>query len=218
VPPRAAPAALLPLAFLFLAFLAPAPPAHADIYHGRDEDGVPRFSDRPEPGLALFLRGDGEALRDAAPAAPPRPDMRRYAAEIEAAAAEFGLAPALLHAVIEVESGYDPRAVSPKGAAGLMQLMPATARSLGVADRFDARANLRGGARFLQSLLVAFDGNLQLALAAYNAGEGAVRRHGMQIPPYAETAAYVRAVLRRYERLRRSGRGRRGAQPVCAGA
>jgi len=208
VPRRVAPAALLALA---LACCGAG--AQADIYHGRDEDGAPRFSDRPAAGLDLLFEVDDPAARQQpSPNRAPSPQysgMRRYAAEIEAVAAEFGLAPELLHAVIEVESSYDPRAVSPRGAAGLMQLMPATARGLGVVDRFDPRANLRGGARLLQSLLGAFDGNLQLALAAYNAGAGAVRRHGMRVPPYAETVEYVDAVLRRFERLRRAGEASR---------
>ncbi len=116
-------------------------------------------------------------------------------------AAEHDLAPELLHAVIQVESGYNPNAVSPKGAVGLMQLMPATARRLGVVDSRDPLANLRGGARYLRNLIRLFDGDLQLALAAYNAGEAAVQRHARNIPPYAETIAYVEAVQRRYQAL-----------------
>lgn len=127
--------------------------------------------------------------------------MRRHSQQIELAAAEQGLDPALLHAVVQVESGYNAQAVSPRGATGLMQLMPATARQLGIGDARDPAANLRGGARHLHRLMVSF-GDLPLALAAYNAGEAAVRRHGMRIPPYAETLVYVPAVLRRYEWLK----------------
>ena len=101
-----------------------------------------------------------------------------------------------MHSIIRVESNYNPDAVSPKGAQGLMQLMPATARSLGVKDSLDPAANLDGGTRHLRALIERYDGDVKRALAAYNAGEGAVARHG-GVPPYPETMAYVRKVLER---------------------
>lgn len=106
----------------------------------------------------------------------------------------------LLHAIIEVESAYDPAAVSPAGAVRLMQLMPATAARYGVADSTDPSQNIAGGAAYLRDLQAQFGGNLHLVLAAYNAGEDAVERFQRQIPPYAETRAYVRRVV---ELLRR---------------
>ena len=109
------------------------------------------------------------------------------------------LEPALLHAVIQTESAYNPQAISPKGAVGLMQLMPATAKRFGVADRTDATSNLYGGARYLRYLLRLFNNNLNLALAGYNAGENAVIRYGNQIPPYQETKSYVRRVMALYK-------------------
>lgn len=109
------------------------------------------------------------------------------------------LDPDLLDAVIVVESGYNARAVSEKGAQGLMQLMPATAERFGVADVFDPSANMRGGARYLRWLMGRFDGDLKLVLAAYNAGEGAVAAHSNRIPPYPETQRYVRRVLELYQ-------------------
>jgi soluble lytic murein transglycosylase-like protein len=112
-------------------------------------------------------------------------------------AGQVGLDPRLVHAVIQAESGYDPRAVSHKGAVGLMQLMPATAQRYGVRDRHDPAANVRGGSRFLKDLLHEFD-DLKLALAAYNAGPQAVRSHGNRIPPYPETRTFVERVLRLY--------------------
>jgi soluble lytic murein transglycosylase-like protein len=112
-------------------------------------------------------------------------------------ARRHGLEPALVLAVVSVESAFRPEAVSPKGARGLMQLMPKTTRSLGVRDAFDPAQNLDGGSRHLQSLLTLNGGDLPLALAAYNAGQGAVERHG-GIPPYRETRAYVKKVLERY--------------------
>jgi hypothetical protein len=114
------------------------------------------------------------------------------------AARRHGLDPALVSAVVAVESGFQPQALSPKGAQGLMQLMPRTAREMGVADPFDAAANLDGGSRYLSSLVARYDGDLTRALAAYNAGMGAVARHG-GVPPYAETRRYVRKVLGRYQ-------------------
>ena len=120
-----------------------------------------------------------------------------FADAIANAADRHGLDRALLAAMVEVESGFHPRAVSPKGARGLMQLMPATAKRFGVTDPFDPLQSLDGGAQYLHWLLERFEGRTDLALAAYNAGEGAVDRHGGQIPPYGETLRYVNGVLER---------------------
>lgn len=131
-------------------------------------------------------------------AAPPErfgPRAAPYLAEIAGAAERHGLSPRLLAAVISVESNFDPRAVSAKGARGLMQLLPSTARLLGVADVFDHRQNIEAGARHLRALLDRFAGDPSLALAAYNAGEQAVIAHA-GIPPYAETRRYVDRVRR----------------------
>jgi hypothetical protein len=117
-----------------------------------------------------------------------------FAGLIEAAADRHGLEPALLTAMMEVESAFDPRAVSPKGARGLLQLMPATATRFGVGDPFDPVQNVEGGARYLSWLMQRFEGQPELALAGYNAGEGAVDRHG-GVPPYPETQHYVARVL-----------------------
>lgn len=178
--------------------------AHADVYQGWHDDGVPAFTDRPQAGYAFFL--GTEDLPTTSPARQQsnhgfRSGMQRYSGHIAQVAAEHDLAPELLHAVIQVESGYNANAISPKGAVGLMQLMPATARRLGVTDRRNPLANLRGGARYLRDLIGLFGGDLPLALAAYNAGEAAVLRHARRIPPFSETIAYVRAVQRRYELL-----------------
>ncbi|MBM3774803.1 MAG: lytic transglycosylase domain-containing protein [Acidobacteria bacterium] len=148
----------------------------------------------------LVVRADanGRLVRSPAPAARPRaaawPD-RRLEEMVDQVAARHQLDPRLVHSVIRVESNYDPRAVSPKGALGLMQLIPATARRFGVADVFSPAENLEGGARYLKHLLDLYGGSYPLALAAYNAGEGAVARH-RGIPPYPETRNYVHRVAR----------------------
>jgi hypothetical protein len=160
--------------------------------------------------LTLVLKGGGEVtlsagdLRGLVPdevldevvpvAAADGSDLRSLAT---AAALRHGLDPELVLAVIAVESGFQPAAVSPKGAQGLMQLMPATARSLGVTDALDPAQNVDGGARYLKQLVAEQRGDLTRALAAYNAGPGAVKRHG-GVPPYKETLHYVKRVLRRY--------------------
>lgn len=125
---------------------------------------------------------------------PPR-SVPRYAAEIQEIAREHGVSPGLITAVMRTESGFDPAAVSPRGAGGLMQLMPGTAAALGVVDRFDPRENISGGVRHLRYLLDRYQGSVALALAAYNAGEGVVDTY-RGIPPYPETQQYVRQVLR----------------------
>jgi len=113
-----------------------------------------------------------------------------------------GVDPLLLYSVMHQESSFKQRAISPKGARGLMQLMPGTAARMGVTNIFDPKQNIEGGARYLRFLLDRFDGDVRLALAGYNAGEGAVDKYGWRIPPYAETQEYVRRISRRYELLR----------------
>jgi soluble lytic murein transglycosylase-like protein len=156
---------------------------------------VPTREARPIPG---FPEADeaGVVARAALPST-------IYDPFIEQVARENGVSPALIKSVALVESGFDPHAVSGAGAQGLMQLMPTTAREYGVTDAFDPLANLRAGTRHLSKLLTRYDGDLTLALAAYNAGEGAVQRHN-GVPAYAETVDYVRKV---HEKLGRRPRG-----------
>lgn len=130
-----------------------------------------------------------------------RLNTQAYHAEIAAAAREFGVEEAVVRAVIHAESAFNPAALSRAGAQGLMQLMPATARRFGVSDAYDASQNIRGGVQYLSWLLRRFNGDLTLAAAGYNAGEGAVARHG-GVPPYSETQYYVKRVAQLADRYR----------------
>ena len=155
------------------------------------------YSDtQPEDGRYVLFQKDLPAT-----AVEPGP----YSGHILAAAKEHRVDPALIHAVITVESGYNPAARSSAGAVGLMQLMPGTAKRYGVKNRLDPEQNIQGGVRYLRDLQVLFDDNLQLVLAAYNAGEHAVMKYGRRIPPYRETAAYVPKVLQFYRKYRPAG-------------
>ena len=126
-----------------------------------------------------------------------------YAPAVNAAADKYGLDPLLLQSLIQQESGFDPNATSASGAQGLAQLMPSTAAALGVTNAYDPTQSIDGGAHYLAQQLKTFGGDVSLALAAYNAGPGAVERYG-SIPPYPETGAYVQQVLARYDRLKGS--------------
>jgi len=131
-------------------------------------------------------------------------DPEQYLSLIDKYAAQYGIDPALVKQVIAVESGYDEQSVSDKGALGLMQLMPETARELGVTNPFDPEENISGGTRYLAQLLKQNGGNLRLALASYNAGPGAVRQFG-GVPPFPETRSFVRKVLSGYEKAGGTG-------------
>ncbi len=178
--------------------------AWADVYKYRDARGHILLTDKPMRGMKLLKRysmSTGRATRASDSLAAMRKRRDLLAPLIERAAADSRLRPALIHAVVRAESAYRADAVSSKGAVGLMQLMPATAERYGVVNRRDPAQNLRGGSTYLRELLEMFDNDLQLALAAYNAGENAVIRYGRQIPPYAETQDYVRKVLRFYNAM-----------------
>lgn len=152
---------------------------------------VREMLDRVEAGTTACVSTKGVDLQI---------DSRRragFAIAIHELAPQFDLDPALVLEVVRAESNFNPRARSHKGAQGLMQLIPATARRFGVKDPYEPVQNLKGGMAYLRWLLQRFDGNLELTLAGYNAGENAVERHG-GVPPYAETRAYVERILRRY--------------------
>jgi soluble lytic murein transglycosylase-like protein len=171
----------------------------AEIYKYLGADNTIHFTDRPMRGnYRLLWRSGPTASRNGYSPAQLRKNKVKLTPLIDQTAKLVRLHPGLLHAMIMVESAYNPEAESKKGAQGLMQLMPATASRYGVDDSYDPRQNLQGGARYLKDLLEEFEFDLQLALAAYNAGENAVRRYGNQIPPYPETQHYVEKVMGYY--------------------
>jgi soluble lytic murein transglycosylase-like protein len=195
---------------LGLTFWAQSSDARADIYRYVDKDGVIHFSNVTRRGK---LVSKGKARPNLAAGAPsaasassrPATTPDEYDAYIREAASLYQIPEALVRAVIRVESNFDPRAISRANAQGLMQLIPATAERMLVTDPFDARQNVLGGTRYLRVLANLFNGNLQLTLAAYNAGEGAVIKYN-GIPPYEETQAYVSKVLEYYDLYRGKNR------------
>ncbi len=182
--------------------------AQADIYRHVAADGTVHFTNVPQDSrFKIYLREKkvrspvretlaGDIRRYA------EKNRARYAKHIQAAAKANRLEAALIHAVISAESGYNPFARSPKGATGLMQLMPQTAKRYGVKNSLDPAQNIRGGSRYLADLIRLFNNDVHLAVAAYNAGENAVMKFGNRIPPYQETMIYVPRVMNYYRTYR----------------
>jgi len=193
--------------FLLLPILlfALAPSAEADIYAYTDANGIAYFSNvrkNKNYKIVVVAQRYENSSRPRGQVQVNQAGKNRYAPLVEAAARTYQVDASLLHAVISTESGYNPAAVSNKGAVGLMQLMPETARRYGVENSFDPEQNIRGGTKYLSYLLQLFDNNLELAVAAYNAGENSVIRHGYTIPPYRETLGYVPSVLKLQKKYR----------------
>ncbi|MFL1512932.1 lytic transglycosylase domain-containing protein [Pseudomonas prosekii] len=176
--------------------------AEADVFVSVDAKGSYVLSNVHRPGRHYErVIQEPDAPRLSMDQQPQMIARQPYAELVSAAATANQLPAALLHAVIQAESSYNADATSAKGAGGLMQLMPDTARELGVTDVYDPKANIQGGARYLKRLLTLFDNDISLAVAAYNAGPQAVLSRGGVIPPFAETQRYVPSVLRQYRRL-----------------
>jgi soluble lytic murein transglycosylase-like protein len=218
---------LLTATLLAFALLTSVTNARADIFGYIDAEGMGHFStEKLDNRYQLFMRGDGAfdssqlAGKDAKPLDPKlrdsplfrylsqHPNLKKYEQLVDQAAQEFALEPALLKAVMAAESGFNPTAVSPKGAIGLMQIMPATAERYGLTgDKkkpveqklTDPRTNIRLGARYLRDLLKLYPAQQELVIASYNAGEGAVQKYNNQVPPYPETRNYVQLVHQFYQ-------------------
>jgi soluble lytic murein transglycosylase-like protein len=195
--------AVLSAALLAAPFLAAGAAAHSRIYVFVDADGVKHYTDIPDSNRYRLLVLSPADLTQSGEhySAGMLARGAQYDSIIEKAALSASVEPNLLRAVIVVESGFNSRAVSKRGAVGLMQLMPATASRFGVSNPYDPQENIHAGARYLKFLMNRFGQDVRLALAAYNAGEDAVDRNGGQIPPFTETMAYVPKVLRIYRML-----------------
>jgi soluble lytic murein transglycosylase len=181
---------------LVLPFLMVITPAGADIYRYVDADGRVHFTDTPTHGRYNMYLKEG--------ASTGRSVNRSYTDIIRRHASSYQLEEALVKAVIKVESDYQPRVVSSKGAQGLMQLIPETAKDLKVQNPFDPYENIRGGSEYLRMMLDLFEDDVELALAAYNSGPTTVKRYG-GIPPYDETRNYVKKVKRYLDYYRQAG-------------
>ena len=184
-----------------------APAAQADIYKYVDKYGRVILTDKPRNAnykrLIKTWKGWEEAKSRIA-VEEFEENQRKHSSTIDYYAQRYGLPRSLLHAVVTAESAYDPNAISRAGAVGLMQLMPETAKRYGVQNRRNPSENINGGTRYLRDLLLKFNNNLVLALAAYNAGEGTVERYGNKVPPYKETKNYVNKVIDYYKEYRKT--------------
>jgi len=187
---------LLVAALACSTFISATVPARGDIYRYEDGEGIIHFTDAPtDKRFKIFMRDlkKDKQLRTRLQFS-KAVNPAEYEQIIKACAEKYGVSASLIKAVIHAESGYNPNAVSHKGASGLMQLMPGTAKSLKVGNSFDPKDNVEGGVKYLRFLLDTFRGDVSLALAAYNAGLNKVARFG-GIPPYTETRTYVNRVL-----------------------
>ena len=195
---RVAPTRANTLRYLVFALcLGAAAPASAQIYTWRDGNGNLVLSNTRPGGAvqpASYTVPKAEGVRATRSAVADR--ARAYDELISEHSRTHGVRPALVRAVMQVESGFNPYARSPKGAMGLMQLMPSTARQFGVRNAFNPTENVRAGVAYLRELLDRYQNNEELALAAYNAGPGAVDKHGQMVPPYRETQSYVAQINR----------------------
>ena len=199
---------------IFLALVLPTASFAGGIYKYVEADGTIVYTNVPPGGARGAKKGrqsapkvervDGDFRPAPSPEAPAKLSVRsrialgEFDAYIDEAAVRYKMPPALVRAVMHAESAFDPNAISVVGASGLMQLMPGTAREMYVKDIFDPKDNIEGGVRYLRVLANEFDGDMVKMVAAYNAGPEAVKKYGGQIPPFAETQAYVRKVISLY--------------------
>ncbi len=188
--------------------LLAAPVVYADIYKYTDKHGRVTLTDAPKNSeyvrLVKTWKGWVPLKSGSIRYGDFEQNRKKHTSTINAIARRYELPKSLLHAVITAESAYDSNAVSTAGAVGLMQLMPVTAKRYGVNDRRDPYQNVNGGSQYLRDLLVLFNNNLKLVLAAYNAGEGTVKKYNNAIPPYKETRNYVKKVIEYYNEYKQS--------------
>ncbi len=179
--------------------------AHADIYKFVDKHGRVILTDRPTHQGYVKLVKTWKGWQEQKPLPSGfdwKKNQRKFDPTIRRVAQQYQLPHTLLHAVITAESSYNPNAISRAGAVGLMQLMPETAKRYGVINRKNPKENIFGGSRYLRDLLKLFNNDMVLALAAYNAGEGAVKKYGYKVPPYKETQNYVKKVIKYYRQYK----------------
>ena len=195
------------LIFAVCAFLV-APMAYADIYKYTDKRGRVTLTDTPKNSeyvkLVKTWKGWVPLKTGSIRYKNLEQNRKKHSGTINVVADRYKLPKSLIHAVITAESAYDSDAVSKAGAVGLMQLMPGTAKRYGVSNRRNPYENISGGTQYLRDLLVLYDNNLKLVLAAYNAGEGAVKKYNNTIPPYKETQNYVKKVIAYYNKYKQS--------------
>jgi len=171
----------------------------ADIYRHIAPDGGVYYTDKPKSGLKYQRIIKSKSKAKKIQYKHISKNKKKYSPLIAKAAAKYNVDEQLLHAIIRTESAYNEKAISSAGAVGLMQLMPETAARFGVHDRKNAAQNIEGGTRYIKALMEMFKSNINLVLASYNAGEGAVKKYHNSIPPYPETQNYVRKVLKFYK-------------------
>lgn len=192
---------LSPTFLLVLLWLPLGASASGGIYRYVEKDGTIIYTNVPPPGSKRAKKLKGTFTQSLAPSAPVRGRASAPAElepHIEASSKRYRIPGSLVRAIMQAESNFNPNAVSPKGACGLMQLMPPTAAEMYVKDIFDEKENIEGGVRYLRVLANVFEGDMVKMIAAYNAGPDAVRKYGGKVPPYEETQEYVRKVLQLY--------------------
>jgi soluble lytic murein transglycosylase-like protein len=195
----------LSLTLVITAALACATVARADFFQYTDDSGVVHITNVPTSKQYKWMMEERKpSILSPFNPAYKKTSKKKFDAMINSAASRYGIDPQLVKAIVKAESDYDEKAVSKKGATGLMQLMPATASRMGVRNIHDPEDNVEGGIRYLSQLLKMFDWQVPLAVAAYNAGENAVVKYGNRVPPYNETQTYVKRVMHYYSQYKGS--------------